>query len=139
MAGRHLSFPFESSALVEPDRIFFRTLFRAVCINLVGVVLLSIGPLGCLAGALAADDLKLRSGISYTQDIDSGFPIMGTNMDDCKISVSTPTFIFFGASGDLNTNRQAKRVVYLARNLLLIALNSSSSTWIIRLTKMPSR
>ncbi len=94
MARRHLSFPLKSCALVEHERNFFRSLFGAVLINLVGAVLSSTGPFGCVTGALAADDLKLRSGISYTQDIDSGFPIMGSNMDDCKIAVSTPTFIF---------------------------------------------
>jgi hypothetical protein len=59
----------------------------------------------------AADDLKLRPGISFTQDIDTGFPIVGANIDDCTPGVNVPTLIFFGASCDLNTNRQAKRLV----------------------------
>jgi hypothetical protein len=57
--------------------------------------------------------LKLRPGVSFTQDIENGFPIEGTNLDDCKISTTVPTLVFFGASGDLNTNRQAKRLVDL--------------------------
>jgi hypothetical protein len=65
----------------------------------------------------AADDLKLRAGVSFTQDIDSGFPIVATDMDDCSISQGTAAFIFFGASGDLNTNRQAKRIVDLYKKV----------------------
>lgn len=65
------------------------------------------------APALAAEDLKLRPGISFTQDLDTGFPIVATKMDDVKIEVGVPAIIFFGASGDLNTNRQAKRLVDL--------------------------
>lgn len=34
-------------------------------------------------------------------------------MDDASIEPGKPTFIFFGGSGDLNTNRQAKIVVGL--------------------------
>ena len=70
-----------------------------------------------LAGAEAADDLKLRPGISFSQDIDSGFPIVAEKMDDLTVESGRPTFIFFGASGDLNTNRQAKRIVDLYRKL----------------------
>ncbi len=65
------------------------------------------------AAALAADDLRLRAGISYSQDLDAGFPIVAENMDDLALEPGRPTFIFFGASGDLNTNRQARRVVDL--------------------------
>jgi hypothetical protein len=67
--------------------------------------------------SLAAEDLKLRAGISFTQDIDSGFPIVATDMDDCRINQGTAAFIFFGASGDLNTNRQAKRIVDLYKKI----------------------
>jgi len=69
------------------------------------------------SAAISADDLKLRPGVSLTQDIDSGFPITGTNLDDVKIQQGTPTIIFFGASGDLNTNRQAKRFVALYKKV----------------------
>src|SRR5271154_5896025 len=59
----------------------------------------------------AAEDLKLRDGISFDQDVDSGFPIEGKHIDDAALDSSAVNFIFFGASGDLNTNRQARRVV----------------------------
>lgn len=61
----------------------------------------------------AAENISLKRGISFNQDIDSGFPIVGKNMDDATVEPGKPTFIFFGGSGDLNTNRQAKVVVGL--------------------------
>jgi hypothetical protein len=67
----------------------------------------------CAGQTLAADDLKLRKGISFNDDGDSGFPIEATHMDDMQLDPSRATFIFYGASGDLNTNRQAKRLVEL--------------------------
>lgn len=63
--------------------------------------------------AYGADNLKLKNGISFVQDTDNGFPIVGDNMDDVQIASATGTLIFYGAAGDLNTNRQAKRVVDL--------------------------
>lgn len=70
---------------------------------------------GCLSSTPAAEELNLRSGISFTQDIDNGFPIVADKMEDVSVENGRPTFIFFGASGDLNTNRQARRVVDLYR------------------------
>jgi hypothetical protein len=61
--------------------------------------------------ARSAEDLSLRPGLSFNQDLDNGFPIVGKDLEDTQISTSSPTFVFFGAAGDLNTNRQAKRVV----------------------------
>lgn len=61
--------------------------------------------------AWAAEDLSLRPGLSFNQDLDNGFPIVGKDLEDTQISTTKSTFVFFGASGDLNTNRQAKRVV----------------------------
>jgi hypothetical protein len=90
---------------------------RPADINSFGVFLSFLITISFGRQALAADDLKLRAGVSFTQDLDSGFPIIGSNMDDCKISDTTPTFLFFGASGDLNTNRQAKRVVDLYKKV----------------------
>lgn len=69
------------------------------------------------AVAPAAEDLKLRPGVSFTQDLDTGFPIVGKDMDDCKIPSGSAVLMFFGASGDLNTNRQAKRFVDLYRKI----------------------
>jgi len=61
----------------------------------------------------AAEDLKLKKGISFTDDSDAGFPIDASRMEDMQLDPSKVTFLFFGASGDLNTNRQAKRLVDL--------------------------
>jgi hypothetical protein len=63
--------------------------------------------------ATAAENLRLREGISFYQDIDSGFPLKGDNMDDMFVGDGKPSILFFGASDDLNTNRQAKRMVDL--------------------------
>jgi hypothetical protein len=75
------------------------------------------------APALAAEDLSLRPGLSFNQDIDNGFPIVGKDMDATTPDQSRSTFIFFGASGDLNTNRQAKRVVEFYHKINAKALN----------------
>lgn len=66
---------------------------------------------GPLSAAFAAENLTLRKGVSFTEDKDNGFPIIADKMDDATIDSGKPTLIFFGASGDLNTNRQAKRLV----------------------------
>ncbi|HEY9871108.1 MAG TPA: hypothetical protein V6D08_18220 [Candidatus Obscuribacterales bacterium] len=68
-----------------------------------------------LAPARAAENLRLAHGISFYQDIDTGFPIVAEKMEDVVPATDSPTFIFFGAAGDLNTNRQARRVVELYR------------------------
>src|SRR5262249_52017950 len=70
----------------------------------------------------AAEDLRLRDGISFYQDLDTGFPIIGQKMDDVAPAADRPSFIFFGAAGDLNTNRQARRVVELYRKYRLSGL-----------------
>ncbi len=64
---------------------------------------------------LAAENLRLREGLSYVHDLDKGFPIIADKMDDVKLDGGRPVLIFFGAAGDLNTNRQAKRVVDMYR------------------------
>lgn len=69
--------------------------------------------LASLPGAIAAENLSLRKGVSFTDDKDSGFPILADKMDDVTIDSGKPTMIFFGAAGDLNTARQAKRLVGL--------------------------
>ena len=68
-----------------------------------------------LPSTLAAEELKLRDGISFYQDIDSGFPIVAQKLDDVEPAKGSPTLIFFGAAGDLYTNRQSRRVVDLYR------------------------
>jgi hypothetical protein len=69
----------------------------------------------CTAGtaAQAADNLRMRDGVSFVHDLDKTFPIVGDKLDDVEIAAGKPTFVFFGAAGDLNTNRQAKRIVEL--------------------------
>lgn len=61
----------------------------------------------------AAENLRLRQGVSFVNDVDKGFPIIAERMDDVELSATAPTVLFFGASGDLNTSRQAKRIVEL--------------------------
>ena len=70
-----------------------------------------------VSGAIAAENLRLKDGISFVQDTDNGFPIVGDKMDDATIDQNKPTLIFFGAAGDLNTNRQAKRLVDLYKKI----------------------
>ncbi len=64
-----------------------------------------------LTGVLAAENLTLRKGVSFVEDKDNGFPIIADKMEDATIESGKPALLFFGASGDLNTNRQAKRLV----------------------------
>lgn len=78
--------------------------------TLIVLALLPLLPVG------AAEDLRLREGISYYQDTDSGFPILANKIDDTEHEIGRPTFIFFAASGDFNSNRQAKRVVDLYKH-----------------------
>ena len=61
----------------------------------------------------SAENLRLRAGISYVHDMDKGFPIIADRFDDVKLDPDKNTLIFFAAAGDLNTNRQARRVVEL--------------------------
>ncbi len=75
------------------------------------VVTLLIAAIIAPLAASAAENLTLRKGVSFTDDKDSGFPIIAEKMDDATIASGKPNFIFFGAAGDLNTNRQAKRLV----------------------------
>lgn len=85
--------------------------FKLHSAALVGLIALSP-----LHTANAAEDLRLRDGISYYQDTDSGFPILANKIEDTEHEMGRATFIFFAASGDLNSNRQAKRVVDLYKH-----------------------
>jgi hypothetical protein len=76
-------------------------------------MLLAFVAFSLLTPAFGAENLRMRDGVSYFSDLDKGFPIVGEKMDDVAVSTTTPTFLFFGAAGDMNTNRQAKRVVDL--------------------------
>lgn len=63
--------------------------------------------------ALAAENLRLRPGISFVHDLDKGFPIIADHMEDVKIESGKTNLVFFAASGDLNSNRQSRRLVDL--------------------------
>jgi hypothetical protein len=78
-------------------------------------IVLTTAALGAsaLQRSFAAEALRLKEGISFVQDADNGFPIVADNFDDDTIELGRPAFIFFGAAGDMNTNRQAKRVIDL--------------------------
>lgn len=61
--------------------------------------------------AEAAENISMRKGVSFVEDKDNGFPIIADKLEDVHIEPGKTNFIFFGASGDLNTARQAKRLV----------------------------
>ncbi|MBI1271324.1 hypothetical protein GC174_12920 [bacterium] len=61
--------------------------------------------------AKAAENISMRKGVSFVEDKDNGFPIIADKLEDVHIEPGKTNFIFFGASGDLNTARQAKRLV----------------------------
>lgn len=111
------SLPLTARSLIEPPKASAcrRSLFPYL--KLIGTSILA----ACLGAAVlfvpveAAENLRLAEGISFYQDIESGFPIVAEKMEDVTPSADGPTFIFFAASGDLNTNRQARRVVELYR------------------------
>ncbi len=91
--------------------------------------------------AIAAENLRLKDGISFVQDTDNGFPIVGDKMDDAVIEKSKPTLIFFGAAGDLNTNRQAKRLVDLYKKIqdkvkvIVIDVDHPANAGVLKLIK----
>ncbi|HMP52291.1 MAG TPA: hypothetical protein PKD05_12130 [Candidatus Melainabacteria bacterium] len=61
--------------------------------------------------AEAAENISMRKGVSFVEDKDNDFPIIADKLEDVHIEPGKTNFIFFGASGDLNTARQAKRLV----------------------------
>ena len=63
--------------------------------------------------ALAAENLRLAPGLSFTDDSSSGFPIEGDRLADARIVKGLPTVVFFGASNCWNTNREAERLIAL--------------------------
>lgn len=78
-----------------------------------GLILVVLALVAVPLNSIAAENLRLRQGLSYVSDADKGFPIIAEKMEDAIPEAGKATYIFFGASGDLNTNRQAKRVVDL--------------------------
>lgn len=98
------------------DSLRMRKLKRA---RLLGIAFLAVPTVFTMivSTAIAAENLRLKDGISFVQDTDNGFPIVGEKMDDATLEENKPTLIFFGAAGDLNTNRQAKRLVDLSKKI----------------------
>ncbi len=94
-----------------------------------------------VSAAIAAENLRLKDGISFVQDTDNGFPIVGDKMDDASLEDNKPTLIFFGAAGDLNTNRQAKRLVDLYKKIqdkvkvIVIDVDHPANASVVKLIK----
>jgi len=65
------------------------------------------------APALAADNLRLASGLSFTDDSSANFPIVGDHLDDADAGAGHATLLFIGTAHCWNTNREAERVVAL--------------------------
>lgn len=86
-------------------------------IAVVLLLLTAIMPIFPGSPSLAAENLTLKKGISYVNDKDMGFPILADKLNDATIESGKPSFIFFGASGDMNTARQAKRLVNVYNKL----------------------
>lgn len=77
------------------------------------LVLILLADILSAQNCLAADNLRLRPGISFVHDLDKGFPVIAEHLEDMKIESGKTNLIFFAASGDLNSNRQARRIVDL--------------------------
>ncbi|MBX9670224.1 MAG: hypothetical protein K2X93_21670 [Candidatus Obscuribacterales bacterium] len=95
-------------------------------------ILMAIASLVPISRVLAAENLTLRKGVSFVDDKDSGFPIIADKMEDTTIDSGKPALLFFGASGDLNTNRQAKRLIsvynhFKAKNIKFIVIDVDHS------------
>ena len=74
-------------------------------------ILIVLTPFVGITSTMAAENLTLKKGISFIEDKDHGFPIIADKMNDHKVEPGKPSLLFFGAPGDLNTARQAKRLV----------------------------
>lgn len=108
-------------AAIAKPKFFQRFALLSVC----GAVCVSAVPLN---EAFGAENLRLRQGLSYDSDTDKGFPIIADKIDDVAVEPGKASYIFFGAAGDLNTSRQAKRVVdlykrYKTNNIKFIVID----------------
>ena len=81
------------------------TATRLYCSLLLVVLCTTIRP------AIAADNLGLASGLSFTDDSSGNFPIVGDHLDDGDVARGHAALVFIGASHCWNTNREAERVV----------------------------
>jgi len=63
--------------------------------------------------ALAAENLTLAPGLSFTDDSSNSFPIQGDHLGDAEFGMGRASVAFLGASNCWNTNREAERLVAL--------------------------
>ncbi|TMA49233.1 MAG: hypothetical protein E6J76_13485 [Deltaproteobacteria bacterium] len=63
--------------------------------------------------ALAADNLTLAPGLSFTDDSSDNFPVRGDHLADAEVVEGRAAVVFFGASNCWNTAREAERLVTL--------------------------
>ncbi len=63
--------------------------------------------------ALAADNLTLAPGLSFTDDSSDDFPIRGDHLTAAEVVEGRAAVVFFGASNCWNTTREAERLVTL--------------------------
>src|SRR5262249_25824789 len=77
------------------------------------VVLVALQGLASPVSTEAADNLRLASGLSFTDDSSADFPIRGDHLEDAERRPGRATVMFFGASHCWNTNREAERLVAL--------------------------
>ena len=66
-----------------------------------------------VGSALAAENLTLAHGLSFTDDSSNNFPIQGDHLGDAELGKGRAVVAFFGASNCWNTNREAERLVAL--------------------------
>ena len=60
---------------------------------------------------VAAENLELAPGLSFTDDSSDSFPIQGDHLGDADLGKGRAAIVFFGASNCWNTNREAERLV----------------------------
>jgi len=84
----------------------------AVASSIVAVLIFGIVLANEVTGA-PATDLKLASGLSFSDDSSPNFPIEGKNISDGTIDGDHATIVFFGTANCWNTAREAERLVKL--------------------------
>src|SRR5712691_13276983 len=69
--------------------------------------------LSLTGSSLAAENLELAPGLSFTDDSSNSFPIQGDHLGDAELGKGRAAVAFFGASHCWNTAREAERLVTL--------------------------
>jgi len=72
-----------------------------------------VGLLALAGSALAAENLTLAPGLSFTDDSSDNFPIRGDDLPNAELVEGRAAVVFFGASNCWNTAREAERLVML--------------------------